>query len=74
MQNGQNEIFLYGLKMPTYKFHDYESNQVFEDFLTIEEKERLLKLNPHIPLAERYGSRSIRDVKVEQAVKKWKNR
>ena len=42
MQNGQNEIFLYGLKMPTYKFHDYESNQVFEDFLTIEEKERLL--------------------------------
>ena len=112
MQNGQNEIFLYGLRMPTYKFYDHENNQSFEDFLSIVEKDKLLKLNPHIeqvpngfaivsavgnldsktdggfrevmskiaeqnphtPLAERYGSRSTRDVKVEQAVKKWKNR
>ena len=98
--------------MPTYKFYDHENNQSFEDFLSIDEKDKLLKLNPHIeqvpngfaivstvgnldsktdggfrevmskiaeqnpltPLAERYGSRSTRDVKVEQAVKKWKNR
>lgn len=98
--------------MPTYKFYDHETNQSFEDFLTIVEKDKLLKLNSHIeqvpngfaivstvgnldsktdggfrevmskiaeqnpltPLAERYGSRSIKDVKVEQAVKKWKNR
>ncbi len=112
MQDGQKEIFQHGLNMPTYKFHDYENNQSFEDFLSIDEKDKLLKLNPHIeqvpngfaivstvgnldsktdggfrevmskiaeqnphtPVAERYGSRSIRDVKVEQAIKKWKNR
>ena len=98
--------------MTTYKFYNHENNQSFEDFLSIVEKDKLLKLNPHIeqvpngfaivsavgnldsktdggfrevmskiaeqnphtPLAERYGSRSTRDVKVEQAVKKWKNR
>ena len=98
--------------MPTYKFYDHENNQSFEDFLSIVEKDKLLKLNPHIeqvpngfaivstvgnldsktdggfrevmskiaeqnpntPHAERYGSRSIKDVKMEQAVKKWKNR
>ena len=112
MQNGLNVIYQNGLKMPTYKFFDNNSKVCFEDFLSIDEKERLLKINPHIqqvpngfaivstvgnldsktdggfrevmskiaeqnphtPLAERYGSRSIRDVKVEQAVKKWKNR
>lgn len=96
--------------MPTYKFHDHETNEVFEDFLSITEKERLLSLNPHIeqvpngfaivssvgsidsknnegfrevlskiseanphtPLAERYGRRSTREVKVSEAMKKWK--
>jgi len=97
--------------MPTYKFINHETNEIFEDFLTINEKDRLLTLNTHIeqvpngfaivstvgsldskndqgfnevmsriaegnpntPHAERYGRRSAREVKVAEAVKKWKN-
>ena len=97
--------------MPTYKFVNHETNETFEDFLSLHEKERLLKINPHIeqvpngfaivstvgsldskndqgfnevmsriaeanpntPHAERYGRRSSRQIKVAEAVKKWKN-
>lgn len=96
--------------MPTYKFINHETSEVFEDFLSISEKGRLLSLNPHIeqvpngfaivsaigsidsknndgfrevlskiseanphtPLAERYGRRSAKDVKVAEAMKKWR--
>lgn len=34
--------------MPTYKFRNTETNEEFEDFLSITKKEELLKLNPHI--------------------------
>jgi hypothetical protein len=97
--------------MPTYKFINHETQELFEDFLSINEKDRLLSLNEHIeqvpngfaivssvgsidsksdqgfrevmsriaegnpntPHAERYGRRSAREVKVAEAVKKWKN-
>lgn len=110
MPNGQNVISQNGI-MPTYKFINHETQELFEDFLSINEKDRLLSLNEHIeqvpngfsivssvgsidsksdqgfrevmsriaegnpntPLAERYGRRSAREVKVAEAVKKWKN-
>jgi hypothetical protein len=34
--------------MPTYKFLNTETNEEFEDFISISKKEELLKLNPHI--------------------------
>lgn len=34
--------------MPTYRFLNKETNEEFEDFLSISRKEELLKLNPHI--------------------------
>jgi hypothetical protein len=34
--------------MPTYKFLNKETNEEFEDFISISRKEELLKLNPHI--------------------------
>lgn len=34
--------------MPTYRFKNIETNEEFEDFLSISKKEELLKKNPHI--------------------------
>lgn len=34
--------------MPLYEFFNTETSEYFEDILSISEKERLLKLNPHI--------------------------
>ena len=34
--------------MPTYKFLNKDTNEEFEDFISISRKEELLKLNPHI--------------------------
>jgi hypothetical protein len=34
--------------MPTYRFLNKETNEEFEDFISISRKEELLKLNPHI--------------------------
>lgn len=34
--------------MPTYKFFNSETNEEFEDFLSISKKEELLEKNPHI--------------------------
>ena len=96
--------------MPTYRFRNNETDELFEDFLSIDDKDRLLALNDHIeqvpngfaivstvgiidsksdqgyrevmsriaeanpntPFAERHGRRSAREVKVAEAVKKWK--
>jgi hypothetical protein len=34
--------------MPTYKFLNTETNEEFEDFISIARKDELLKMNPHI--------------------------
>ena len=34
--------------MPTYRFLNTETNEEFEDFISISRKEELIKLNPHI--------------------------
>jgi hypothetical protein len=34
--------------MPTYKFLNTETNEEFDDFISISRKEELIKLNPHI--------------------------
>ena len=34
--------------MPLYEFYNTETDEYFEDILTISEKARLLSLNPHI--------------------------
>jgi hypothetical protein len=34
--------------MPTYRFLNKETNEEFEDFISISRKEELLRLNPHI--------------------------
>lgn len=34
--------------MPLYEFHNTETDEYFEDLLSISEKQRLLELNPHI--------------------------
>jgi len=34
--------------MPVYHFRNTETNEVFEDFISIAAKEELLKKNPHI--------------------------
>ena len=100
--------------MPTYRFLNTETNEEFEDFISISRKEELLKINPHIQqvieapaivtmatntnkvpdgfkevlskvaeahpesvVGERYGKKSIKDVRtrsiVDQHYKKWKN-
>lgn len=100
--------------MPTYKFLNRETNEEFEDFISISRKEELLKLNPHIEqiieapaivsststnnkipdgfkevlskvaeahpesqVGERYGKKSIKEVRTREIVdkhyKKWKN-
>lgn len=34
--------------MPTYRFLNTETNEEFDDFISISRKEELLRLNPHI--------------------------
>jgi hypothetical protein len=34
--------------MPTYKFLNTETNEEFDDFISISRKEELIRLNPHI--------------------------
>ena len=34
--------------MPTYQFLNQETNEVFEDFMSISNKEKFLRENPHI--------------------------
>jgi hypothetical protein len=101
--------------MPTYRFLDTETNEEFEEFVTIDRKTELLEKNPHIQqlptgfaivsavggvdsktdsgwkevlskvaeahpesdLGGRYGSKSIKQIKTQNAVNKhlgrWRN-
>ena len=34
--------------MPTYSFHNTETNEYFDSFMKISEREEYLKINPHI--------------------------
>lgn len=47
---------------------DSKNDQGFREVMS-----RISEANPNTPLAERYGRRSTREVKVAEAVKKWKN-
>lgn len=94
--------------MPTYVFRDTKTNERFEDFMSISQKEKYLQENPHIEqvftpsniiggvgdfesktdntwkevlskisekhpgsaMAERYGKKTIKQVKTEQIIQK----
>ena len=96
--------------MPTYTFENTKTGQVYDDYMSISERETYLEQNPHIkqlinkinivsgtggiktdsgwkenmsriaeahptsPLAQRYGKRSIKQVKTEQVIKKHRKR
>ena len=98
--------------MPTYTFENTKTGEVYDDMMSIAEKEAFLKKNKHIkqaivpinivggiqgithktdggwaenmsriaeahptsPLADRYGKKSIKDVKTQQVIKKHRNR
>ena len=98
--------------MPTYTFENTKTGKVFDDFMSMADKETYLEQNPHIkqiinkinivagvsgrsyrtdqgwkenmsriaeahptsPLAERYGKKSIKQIKTQQALKKNKQR
>ena len=98
--------------MPTYTFENTKTGEVYDDMMSIAEKEAFLKKNKHIkqaivpinivggiqgithktdggwaenmsriaeahptsPLADRYGKKSIKDVKTQQIIKKHRNR
>lgn len=34
--------------MPTYTFHNTETGDIFDDFVSMADKDKLLELNPHI--------------------------
>ena len=34
--------------MPTYTFHNTETGHIFDDFVSMADKDKLLELNPHI--------------------------
>tara|TARA_B100001057_G_scaffold433421_1_gene462305 strand:- start:2672 stop:2977 length:306 start_codon:yes stop_codon:yes gene_type:complete len=98
--------------MPTYTFENTKTGEVYDDMMSIAEKEAFLKKNKHIkqaivpinivggiqgithktdggwaenmsriadahptsPLADRYGKKSIKDIKTQQVIKKHRNR
>jgi predicted nucleic acid-binding Zn ribbon protein len=96
--------------MPTYTFEDTKTGKVYDEYMSISERETYLEQNPHIkqlinkinivsgtggiktdsgwkenmsriaeahptsPLAQRYGKRSIKQVKTEQVIKKHRKR
>tara|TARA_B100001057_G_scaffold55396_1_gene49225 strand:+ start:438 stop:749 length:312 start_codon:yes stop_codon:yes gene_type:complete len=98
--------------MPTYTFENTKTGKVFEDFMSMADKETYLEQNPHIkqlinkinivagvsgrsyrsdqgwkenmsriaeahptsPLADRYGKKSIKDVKTQQVIAKHRRR
>lgn len=47
---------------------DSKNDQGFNEVMS-----RIAEGNPNTPLAEQYGRRSVRQVKVAEAVKKWKH-
>tara|TARA_B100000927_G_C16392257_1_gene439840 strand:+ start:716 stop:1015 length:300 start_codon:yes stop_codon:yes gene_type:complete len=96
--------------MPTYTFENTKTGKVYDEYMSISERETYLEQNPHIkqlinkinivsgtggiktdsgwkenmsriaeahptsPLAQRYGKRSIKQVKTEQVIKKHRKR
>ena len=96
--------------MPTYTFENTQTGKVYDEYMSISERETYLEQNPHIkqlinkinivsgtggiktdsgwkenmsriaeahptsPLAQRYGKRSIKQVKTEQVIKKHRKR
>ena len=96
--------------MPTYTFEDTKTGKVFDDYMSIADKETYLKKNKHIkqlitsinivsgtggmkndsgwkenlsriaeahpasPFADRYGKKSIKDIKTKQVVEKHRRR
>ena len=98
--------------MPTYTFENTKTGKVFDDFMSMADKETYLEQNPHIkqiinkinivagvsgrsyrsdqgwketlskvaeahprsPLADRYGKKSIKEIKTNQAIKKHQRR
>tara|TARA_E500000081_G_C6082288_1_gene328415 strand:- start:480 stop:785 length:306 start_codon:yes stop_codon:yes gene_type:complete len=96
--------------MPTYTFEDTKTGKVFDDYMSIADKETYLKKNKHIkqlitsinivsgtggmkndsgwkenlsriaeahpasPFADRYGKKSIKDIKTKQVVDKHRKR
>ena len=96
--------------MPTYTFENTKTGKVYNEYMSISERETYLEQNPHIkqlinkinivsgtggiktdsgwkenmsriaeahptsPLAQRYGKRSIKQVKTEQVIKKHRKR
>lgn len=98
--------------MPTYTFENTKTGKVFDDFMSMDDKETYLEQNPHIkqiinkinivagvsgrsyrndqgwkenmsriaeahptsPLADRYGKKSIKQIRTQQALKKNKQR
>ena len=96
--------------MPTYTFENTKTGKVYDEYMSISERETYLEQNPHIkqlinkinivsgtggiktdsgwkenmsriaeahptsPLAQRYGKRSIKQVKTEQVIQKHRKR
>ena len=96
--------------MPTYTFENTKTGKVYDEYMSISQRETYLEQNPHIkqlinkinivsgtggiktdsgwkenmsriaeahptsPLAQRYGKRSIKQVKTEQVIKKHRKR
>tara|TARA_Y100001949_G_C15701351_1_gene206808 strand:+ start:87 stop:389 length:303 start_codon:yes stop_codon:yes gene_type:complete len=96
--------------MPTYTFENTKTGKVYDEYMSIADRETYLEQNPHIkqlinkinivsgtggiktdsgwkenmsriaeahptsPLAQRYGKRSIKQVKTEQVIQKHRKR
>jgi|TARA_A100001388_G_C28534765_1_gene387350 predicted nucleic acid-binding Zn ribbon protein len=96
--------------MPTYTFENTKTGKVFDEYMSISDRETYLEQNPHIkqlinkinivsgtggikndsgwndnlqriaeahptsPLADRYGKKSIKEIKTKQVVEKHRKR
>ena len=96
--------------MPTYTFEDTKTGKVYDEYMSMSDRETYLEQNPHIkqviksinivsgtggmkndsgwkdnlsriaeahptsPLADRYGKKSIKQVKTREVIKKHRNR
>lgn len=96
--------------MPSYTFENTKTGEVFDDYMSIADKETYLEQNPHIkqlitainivsgtggmkndsgwkenlsriaeahptsPFADRYGKKSIKEIKTKQVVEKHRKR
>ena len=96
--------------MPTYTFENTKTGKVFDEYMSISDRETYLEQNPHIkqlitsinivsgtggmkndsgwkenlsriaeahptsPFADRYGKKSIKDIKTKQVVEKHRKR